>query len=287
MSQEGSASLMERLSFGGLIPSEEGGGNSLIPGKKNKSDESESEKTRKNKKAFMGTLFAFNAIALLVIGYLLIAVKGSIFTDSPAINGIEYRWILLFFLLLPLIFMFIHIDYIFKKNNHCTTEPKKLYNQSFAGLFLIIFGIFALGLSFIYPYSAETSGKINTFIAVYFVFVIIGVGLTLDAMNLKKCKETDKELKSFRDVSIAGIVFQLLAALLTVGMATMQQVKSEGNTFSVVMPTVKIEMRPMKRNYELPTIGKNSSGLGGLITSKLPKVVFGRKNGYEPVTSDD
>jgi MFS family permease len=230
------ASLMERLSFGGLIPSEEGG-TRFITGKK-KSDDSESEKTRKNKQAFMGTLFAFNAIALLVIGYVLIAVKGSIFTDSPAINGIEYSWILLFFLLLPLIFMFIHIDYIFKKNNHCSTEPKKLYNQSFAGLFLIIFGIFALGLSFIYPYSAQTSGKINTFIATYFVFVIIGVGLTLDAMNLKKCKETDKELKSFRDVSITGIVFQLLAALLTVGMATMQQAKSEGNTFNIEFPRV-------------------------------------------------
>lgn len=279
---------MERLSFGGMISSEEGG-SSLIP-RKTRSDESESEKTRKNKKAFMGTLFAFNAIALLVIGYVLIAVKGSIFTDSPNINGIEYRWILLFFLLLPLIFMFIHIDYIFKKNNHCTTEPKKLYNQSFAGLFLIIFGLFALGLSFIYPYSAQTAGKINTFIAIYFVFVIIGVGLTLDAMNLKKCKETDKELKSFRDVSITGIVFQLLAALFTVGIATMQQIKSEkSSTFNVVMPTVEVEMRNMKRNHELPSLGKNSSGLKGMIEAKLPRVFFGKnpKKGYEELTSNE
>ncbi len=227
---EGNASLMERLTFGGIPgirTEEEEGTSSLIPGHRRSGNESESEKTRKNKKAFMGTLFAFNAIALLAIGYLLIAVKGSIFGGSAPLmlggpDGIEGRWVLLLFLLMATIFMFIHIDYIFQKNNQCNTEAKKLYNQTFAGLFLIIFGIFAFGCSFLYPFNDANAGKINTFIATYFVFVIIGVGLTLDAMNVKKCKETNKELRSFRDVSITGIVFQLLAALMTVAMATMK-----------------------------------------------------------------
>lgn len=231
----GSETLMERLSFGGIL-SEEGTGSIL---KSKDSHENESEKTRKNKKAFLGTLMAFNAIALLAIGYLLVATKGtSVFGSSSAVvNGIELRWVLVPFLLIASIFMFIHIDYIFKKNNHCTTEPKKLYNQTFAGLFLIIFAIFALSCSFIYPFDTEKNrGSANTFIAAYFLLVIIGVGLTLDAMNLKKCKESDKELKSFRDVSITGIVFQLLSALITIGTAIMANGVGSGGESSYKPP---------------------------------------------------
>ena len=217
----GSETLMERLTIGGILSEESP---IMKKGRDSNNNNNESEKTRKNKMAFMGTLMAFNSVALLAIGYLLVATKGtSVFGSSSAtIHGIELRWILLPFLLIALIFMYIHIDYIFKKNNHCTTEPKKLYNQTFAGLFLIIFAIFALSCSFIYPFDTEKNrGSANTFVAVYFLLVIIGIGLTLDAMNLKKCKESDKELKSFLNVGITGIVFQLFSAIITIGAALM------------------------------------------------------------------